>query len=108
MTWPKLFPIGMVALLAALTSTDRQMAHVLNGVGPGERLQMVGYPYTTYAENVAYNYGYDNPVRAVMDSWIKSSGHFRNMVNPQVTEIGVGFAVAGNGSIYYCQVFGAR
>ncbi len=85
-----------------------QMAHVLDGVGPGERLQQVGYPFSTYAENVAYNFGYGDPARAVMDSWIKSSGHFRNILNAQVNEIGVGFAVAPNGAIYYCQVFGAK
>jgi len=101
--------LNKAALWQARTmASHNQMAHVLDGMGPGERLRAVGYPFSTYAENVAYNLGYENPARAAMESWIKSPGHFRNILNPEVTEIGVAFAQGANGAIYYCQVFGAR
>jgi len=54
--------LNKAALWQARTmASHNQMAHVLDGMGPGERLRAVGYPFSTYAENVAYNLGYENP-----------------------------------------------
>lgn len=53
-----------------------------------------------YGENVAY--GQHTP-QAVMQAWMTSSGHRRNILNSRYTEIGVGYV--NNGRPYHTQVF---
>ncbi|MGQ3890037.1 CAP domain-containing protein [Legionella sp. CNM-1927-20] len=53
------------------------------------------------AENVAYNY---KTAKIVVDEWIKSPGHRRNIVgNYNLT--GIGIAYDEKGKIYYTQLF---
>lgn len=40
-----------------------------------------------------------------MTVWENSSGHYQNMVNPEITRIGVGVARSDSGLYYYCQIF---
>lgn len=56
-----------------------------------------------YAENIAsgMNIAHTN----IMDGWVNSPGHFRNMVNPTYKTIGIGF-YSSNGWNYYVQLFG--
>ena len=108
--------------LPALRSSDRlmqaaqlhadQMAragrleHVLSGgqyPRPEDRLAAAGYQWSAYAENIAM--GQSTPA-AVMDSWMRSSGHRANILSTSVSEIGVGFARDSAGRPYYVQVFG--
>ena len=53
-----------------------------------------------YGENVAY--GQSTP-QAVMQAWMTSPGHRRNILNSRYTEIGVGYVY--NGRPYHTQVF---
>jgi uncharacterized protein YkwD len=53
-----------------------------------------------YGENVAY--GQSTP-QAVMNAWMTSPGHRRNILNSKYTEIGVGYI--NNGRPYHTQVF---
>jgi uncharacterized protein YkwD len=53
-----------------------------------------------YGENVAY--GQSTP-QAVMNAWMTSPGHRRNILNSRYTEIGVGYVY--NGRPYHTQVF---
>ena len=53
-----------------------------------------------WGENIAYN----SSVQAAFNALVNSSGHFRNMVNPDFTHIGVGVHVE-NGRVYVTQVF---
>ena len=53
-----------------------------------------------WGENIAYN----SSVQAAFNALVNSSGHFRNMVNPDFTHIGVGVYVDG-GRVYVTQVF---
>lgn len=53
-----------------------------------------------WGENIAYN----RSVQAAFDALVNSSGHFRNMVNPDFTHLGVGVYVDG-GRVYVTQVF---
>ncbi|MDM4722947.1 CAP domain-containing protein [Micromonospora sp. WMMA1363] len=69
---------------------------------PGERINRVGYEWSTYGENVAWN---QRTPAAVMDAWMNSSGHRKNILNCDFTEIGVGIA-SSNGP-YWTQVFAA-
>ncbi|MDO5110866.1 MAG: CAP domain-containing protein [Clostridia bacterium] len=56
-----------------------------------------------FAENIAsgMNISHSN----IMDGWINSPGHYKNMVNPTYNTIGVGF-YSSNGWNYYVQLFG--
>ena len=43
--------------------------------------------------------------REAVTVWENSSGHYQNMVNPEITRIGVGLARSDSGLYYYCQIF---
>ncbi|MDJ0690009.1 MAG: CAP domain-containing protein [Xenococcaceae cyanobacterium MO_188.B32] len=59
-----------------------------------------GYQYSTAAENIAA--GYQTP-EAVVEAWMGSAGHRANILNPDLTEIGVGYEYLANdtGSVNY-------
>ncbi|UQA91875.1 CAP domain-containing protein [Streptomyces halobius] len=72
-----------------------------DGSSPDDRITRAGYSWSTYGENVAY--GYTTPER-VMEGWMSSPGHKRNILDCAFKEIGVGLAQPGN---YWAQDFGA-
>ena len=55
-------------------------------------------------ENVAWNAGYSDPIRTMVEGWIKSPGHRANMLG-NYTHIGVAFAHEGS-KWYGTQFFG--
>ncbi len=55
-------------------------------------------------ENVAYNYGYDDPALVAVNGWIKSDGHRKNMEG-DFTLTGVGVVVSEDGSYYFTHLF---
>jgi uncharacterized protein YkwD len=62
------------------------------------------YPNASVAENVGFNYGYSMPERHIVDSWINSPGHQRNILgNYRFT--GIGATKSAEGKIYYTQIF---
>ncbi|WKX69197.1 sigma-70 family RNA polymerase sigma factor [Streptomyces sp. XD-27] len=75
-----------------------------DGSGPGERITAAGYQWQTYGENIAA--GQQSP-RTVMDSWMNSPGHRQNILNCDVTEIGVGVTDDSGGPLW-TQVFATR
>lgn len=78
-----------------------------NGSSPAARIRAAGYPWITWAENVAV--GYATPA-AVMNAWMNSPGHRRNLLSASVREIGIG-VVRGSGTrwgTFWCQTFGTR
>jgi uncharacterized protein YkwD len=81
-----------------------EMSHVLDGKGPVERTREAGYEYVNLAENVAE--AENTPLDAVMKGWMESKIHRENILNKEVTEIGVGVARSEKGVTYYTQVFG--
>ncbi|ATZ22551.1 Cysteine-rich secretory protein family protein [Streptomyces lavendulae subsp. lavendulae] len=72
-----------------------------DGSDPGQRITAAGYTWRTYGENVAY--GYPTPAK-VMEGWMNSPGHKRNILDCSFKEIGVGLAQPGQ---YWTQDFGA-
>lgn len=58
--------------------------------------------YGIAGENLAYGY---NDTQSVMTGWKNSPGHYRSMINPRFTKIGVGLAKI-NGVYYWVQIFG--
>ena len=45
-------------------------------------------------------------VPAVVNAWMNSSGHRANILNPNVTKIGLAGYRSPGGSVYWCQQFG--
>ncbi|MGA8241807.1 MAG: CAP domain-containing protein [Desulfobacterales bacterium] len=72
-----------------------------------ERIADAGYDYQSCGENIAA--GYASP-EAVVEGWMNSDGHRRNILDPDYCDIGVGYAaVAGNQYYHYwTQDFGRR
>jgi uncharacterized protein YkwD len=83
----------------------RQQAHVLpNAAYPRaeDRLAAAGYQWQSFGENLAL--GQTSPTEVVR-AWMHSRDHRRNIVHPDFTELGVGYAVDASGRPYYVQVF---
>ena len=66
---------------------------------PFNMMKNFGINYKTAAENIAR--GQKTP-EAVVNSWMNSSGHRANILNPGYTKIGVGYEKTGN---YWTQMF---
>ncbi|RIK36948.1 MAG: hypothetical protein DCC58_18660 [Chloroflexi bacterium] len=68
-----------------------------SGPTPWDRMKDAGYGYNTYkGENIAAGY---SSAQAVFNGWKASSGHNKNMLNPNFKVIGIGF-VSVSGSPY--------
>ncbi|MBT2478833.1 CAP domain-containing protein [Streptomyces sp. ISL-94] len=72
-----------------------------DGSDPGQRITRAGYEWRTYGENVAYGY---STAAKVMEGWMNSPGHKRNILDCSFKEIGIGLAQPGQ---YWTQDFGA-
>lgn len=59
-------------------------------------------------ENIAFMRGYDKPEKMVIEKWLDSSSHRKNMLSPAWVESAIGVAVAPNGAYYFTQVFMVR
>jgi len=78
-------------------------AHVSPTYGaPFEMLDHYGFKYSRASENIAR--GYWTP-KVVVDGWMNSEGHRKNMLDPGYNKIGVGFAYDNDGSTYWTQLF---
>lgn len=70
------------------------------------RLRKVSYRISTATENILRSQR--SPSAAVaMKLWVESSGHRANLLNPQITEMGIAAALGTNGFTYFTFV-GAR
>ena len=58
-----------------------------DGISPGDRITATGYGWSTYGENIALGYSTEE---AVIEGWINSPGHCKNIMNGNLTEMGVG------------------
>ncbi len=83
---------------------QKKMDHVLDGKSPFDRIKATGMRYYYAGENVAW--GPDNiGMPAVMDGWMNSEGHRKNILSKDFTEIGIGIARNADGQIYFTQLF---
>lgn len=74
-----------------------------DGDGPAERAGYAGYVFSTLGENIAA--GQPSPAE-VVQGWLGSPGHCKNIRNPEYTEIGVGYYAGGSYGHVWTQVFG--
>lgn len=68
-----------------------------------QSLDKIMKDWNTGGENIANG---QRSVTEVMNSWMYSSGHKRNILNKSFSDIGCGRATARNGAIYWCVDFG--
>jgi uncharacterized protein YkwD len=68
------------------------------------RIQAVGYSYSNAAENVAWN---QRDAQSVVNTWMNSSGHRANILDPNLKEIGAAMVRSSKGEPYWIQVFGS-
>ena len=97
---------------AAAMASDDCFAHVCDG-GPTlvERIVRAGYPYRTVAENLAAGMA---RAEAVVKAWMANPGHRRNLLLPDIVEVGAGYVLRENDGgdhryrHYWTMTFGAR
>lgn len=67
------------------------------------------YPkgWTTGSENVAWRTAGGDTGALIFDQWFNSPGHYKNMTDPNVNSIGIGFAQTSDGRWYATQNFAA-
>lgn len=74
------------------------------GGQPWDRAAAAGSTRRSIGENIAC--GQRSPAE-VVDGWMNSPGHRANILKPQFTHIGAGFAGGGPAGTYWTQLFGA-
>jgi len=72
------------------------------GLSPFDRAEQAGVGYSR-AENIAFG---QSDAAAVMEAWLESPGHRQNILDCELTRLGVGVA-EGPGGPWWTQLFGA-
>lgn len=76
-----------------------RFAHEADGRKPAERAKQAGYWHCTVAENLALNldsrgFTVEKLATDTVEGWKASPGHRKNMLLPNVTDVGIGIARA--------------
>jgi len=76
-----------------------------NGSSFDQRIQNAQYQGSPIGENIAAG---SNTPEATFNQWVNSEGHFRNMINPNINEMGIGYGFNSEAQYrhYWTQVFG--
>ena len=87
-----------------------RMDHDADGGSPTSRAKKRGYAYCVISENIAYEYssrGFtaERLARALVDGWRDSPTHRDNILDPEVTQTGLGIARSDKGEYYAAQLF---
>jgi uncharacterized protein YkwD len=94
-----------------LAKTDK-FSHTADGNEPWDRTTKAGYQYCIILENIAFEFnseGFTTEALATSNirGWEHSPGHRKNMLDPDVQEIGIGIARSPQTGRYYAvQDFG--
>lgn len=84
-----------------------QLSHIgTDGSQFWERIQSNNYILSTGAENILSR-GDTNP-ESTFRQWYNSEPHRANMLNSDYFEVGIAYAIAESGRVYFTLVFGAR
>ncbi|WP_431046049.1 CAP domain-containing protein [Streptomyces sp. P1-3] len=75
-----------------------------DGHQPWDRAAAAGCAHRGIGENIAC--GQRTPAE-VVEGWMNSPGHRANILKPDFTHIGIGYAVGGASGTYWTQLFGA-
>jgi uncharacterized protein YkwD len=74
-----------------------------DGAQVWDRAVTAGYRYRKVAENIAAG---QRTAAEVVRGWMESPGHRANILDGELTQIGVGHAEGGSYGTYWTQVFG--
>ncbi|OPJ56429.1 SafA/ExsA family spore coat assembly protein [Alkalithermobacter paradoxus] len=69
---------------------------------PFDMIKSFGIKFSAAGENIAYG---QRSAQAVVNAWMGSEGHRRNILSSNFTQIGVGYAVNKSGVPYWTQMF---
>jgi uncharacterized protein YkwD len=105
--------VGPVALHPSVTNaaqghSDYQaaantMTHTgAGGTDAGDRIAASGYAWRAWGENIAAG---QPDAASVMQAWMNSAGHRKNILDPHFTDIGVGLAYSTGGVPYWTEDF---
>jgi uncharacterized protein YkwD len=97
---PLLFKVARAH--SANMAEQQKMDHELDGKKPSDRLKEAGYKYAYTGENIAKGY---RDLQKVVEVWMGSEFHRRNILNELFTETGIGVVRDKDGDPYYTQVF---
>ncbi len=87
-------------------AAHNRLSHIgTDGSSPGDRVLRAGYAFAFVSENVAI--GYLSPGR-VVQAWLQSTGHRRNIFERRNDEIGVAVAVGRDGRRHWVMNGGKR
>ena len=84
---------------------NNYFSHIgLNGSQLSERVEAIGYDFSYVGENISA--GRTTPLDTIQ-GWMNSQGHRENILNPNYTEIGFGYAYSPSSEYghYWVQVF---
>lgn len=105
-------PLKMNEILAGIArnhsanmANHQHLSHTVKGKGFAARIKEAGYPVARAGENVARS---RRSLSHVMDMWMKSPSHRKNILNPSFEEIGIGVTMTPSGDRYFAQVFGTQ
>ena len=99
--------ISTIARRHSANMAYRRFSHDLQGKGPGERALAAGYP-CEFGENIFKLHKRRNiemTAIALVDGWMESPSHRRNILRPNATNIGVGIYVTEDNTVYATQNF---
>jgi uncharacterized protein YkwD len=104
-----LSPLTLDPVISAQAKAhSEKMARVgkIGHEGFNDRVQSVSKEivYRSASENVGYNMGYAQPEAIVVQDWIGSPGHQKNMVG-RYDLTGIGMAKNAQGETYFTQIF---
>jgi uncharacterized protein YkwD len=72
---------------------------------PGSRAFAQGYSWARIAENICAGY---RSVSEAFNSFVYSEPHYRNLINPELADIGIGVAKSDSQRIYWVMLLGRQ
>jgi uncharacterized protein YkwD len=108
---PALRASPLLARAASAHARDMADAGTMSHTGrdgstPAQRVAHAGYAWSAVGENIAAG---QRDADSVVKSWLGSPGHCANLMSPDYSETGLGFATndSSQAGIYWAQVFAA-
>ena len=90
---------------AAWMAQNQRLSHYGKGSLQDRIRRNSSLRWMAMGENIAYGYETEE---SVVSGWMNSSGHRRNILNPQFAYVGMAAVQAQNGQTYWCVVFGTH
>lgn len=107
---PQLRLVEKIQKVARAHSRDMIKRRFFDHVNPdketvGDRLKIAKIKWTMVAENIASNKNMDDPIESAFENWLKSSSHYKNIINAEYEMSGIGIAQTQDNTFYFTQVF---